>query len=400
MIKRRSIFLSGLLLVDFSFWINIGSSPVQLPSIIDYLIIVFILFTFFQYRIKHPLKLERYGKKFKWITILFIAWSVYLVIESFRAEMFYFQELLKGPYYFLPYFLPIFFLTTSFASEDLLKGLRWGIKLLPALLTIALSVSIALSLNNWYEHYYRLQLFEFWTVPLFLISFLLKKKEKVLVWIYIVFILFLSAYYGRRSWTLDIMLIITAFFLIRFITDKTCLTSLARLMFLSVSLLLILVVFSNQISSLYIFGRGLDIEAIERSRGAVFEDFFGDFNSVGDWMFGRGLNGEVTRHISEDGFGRGIENGYLHTVLKGGNLYFILQWLLFFKVFYLGWFKSNNYLSMSLGALYVIHFLGLVGFNIPAFTFRYIVLWMLVPVLITSDLRRLTNREIIHKLYA
>ena len=125
------------------------------------------------------------------------------------------------------------------------------------------------------------------------------------------------------------------------------------------------------------------------------EDYFEDFSSVSDWVYGRGLNGTIKRTIKKGaGVGKGIENGYLHLILKGGNVYFFFVLYFFLKAFYLGWFKSNNDFTKAFASLLIIHFLGMIGFNIPIFNHRYMLLWLSIPICFSVYYRSLTNQQV------
>jgi hypothetical protein len=257
---------------------------------------------------------------------------------------------------------------------------------------------MSLNQNRWLEHYNLVTIFEGALVILFLSSHILVSyKTKISLFLFVFGILLLSSIYGRRSIFIDYGLILFFYLLIKFQTKNL---SRSRLFLQTFSLIVlgsvIFLILGDSIFNLYIFERGFSKDAWEESRGQVMVDFFSDFKSPIDWIFGRGLDGKVFRTLSksDDMMGSGIENGFLHTILKGGLVYLSLQLIIFLKAFYLGWARSKNDLAKAMASLIPIHILGMVAFNLPSFTVRYILLWVVVSVLLSSDLRLKSNKEI------
>jgi hypothetical protein len=270
--------------------------------------------------------------------------------------------------------------------------------LLPGLL-ILLVILANLNSENWYFHVHLYVLLLFGFPLLFLLmGFFINKKLKILLYIIFILILFIAAFYGRRSLFGDIIFLFAFLQLIKASSKSVSKISL----FLQYSLLFLMIIpiilsYSENIAQLSVFERGISQEGWEKSRGIVVDEFFEDFTSVSDWVFGRGLNGTIKRSIGaskDTGEGKGIENGYLHIILKGGNIYFFFVSYFFLKAFYLGWFKSNNDFTKAFAALLIIHLFGMIGFNIPVFSHRYMLLWLSIPICFSVYYRSLTNQQI------
>lgn len=366
-----------------------------ISSVFKYLISVsFLLSSFFLFLKNKPSWLISNVDKI--IYKLFFIYTLYLLIGSVRAELHYIQDFLVGDLFALPYILPLFLLSTTLSISDLKTYLTIIKKLiLPGV--ICLLVVFA----NLNPEIYSLQgqivhLFLFGLPLIFLLSnFFDNRKTRILFLIAMLFQLFFLAYYGRRTGFADYLFMIVFLHLIQISSTTVSKFSLFLRYFL-LSLIITPAILSNSdsISQLSVIQRGFDEDAWDESRGLVLLDFFEDFVSTKDWVLGRGLNGEVKRTISDSGFGNSVENGYLHVVLKAGNLYFFFILYFFLRAFYLGWFKSNNDFTKAFAALLLIHLFGLIGFNIPEFAHRYILLWVSVPICFSVYYRNLTNRQV------
>lgn len=400
---RKFILLNNLLAYSFILlgifsYVTLTEQKYNIPSVVKYLISLFIILSFLYYWKNYNINLNTF-KSFKIIILLFAAYSIYLLISSFRFNLLYFQNLFGSQLYILPYFFPIIILKTKINTLALIKLFRISIYFIPATLVLFVSVFISLNQVNWLEQFTRVTVFEGALVILFLSSHILlnSHKLKISLFLFVFSIILLSTIYGRRSIFIDYTLILFFFMLIRY-QNKNFSKSYKTIYTFSLIILIsmVLLLTSDSIFNLYIFERGFNMDAWETSRGQVIDEFFRDFNSTKDWIFGRGLNGQVLRSLSKskDGMGSGIENGFLHTILKGGLVYLFLQLIIFIKAFYLGWMKSNNDLAKAMASLIPIHIIGMVAFNLPSFSVRYILLWIVVSVLLTSDLRLKSNKEI------
>jgi predicted membrane protein len=138
----------------------------------------------------------------------------------------------------------------------------------------------------------------------------------------------------------------------------------------------------------------MSISGFEESRSRVFTDFFEDFNSSSDWLFGRGLEGTVRRTIMEEGISNTIENGFLFLILKGGLIYTALFVVILLRASYLGVFKSKNDIVKALASLIFIHVVMMLYFNLPDYSTRYVLIWIFASVCFTPEMRNLSNEEV------
>jgi hypothetical protein len=148
------------------------------------------------------------------------------------------------------------------------------------------------------------------------------------------------------------------------------------------------------LQSTYAFERGFSKAGFEQSRSAVFDDFFEDFKSPSDWIFGRGIEGRVFRSIKSEGSLDIIEQGYLTIILRGGLLYLIPFVLIFINGIYLGLFKSNNDLTKGLAIIALLHLALMFYFNLPDYSTYYIFTWIAVVSCFNAKIRNYSDVEI------
>lgn len=333
------------------------------------------------------------------VYICFSAFTFYLILTSVRFEMFYVQEFLVAELYVLPYLLPIFMLNINLDFNSINQYLSIGKRLLiPGIIVLVL---IVFNLNQeiWLLHVYFYDIFLFgFPIMFLLMNQFHGKRIKILLYLVFTFMLFIASFYGRRSLFAEILFLFAFLQLIQISSKTFSKISLSiRYFLLSVIFVPIILTYYPDFSQLSVFQRGLSQEGWEESRGKVVEEFFEDFNTKSDWVWGRGLNGTIKRSIGsskDSGEGKGIENGYLHLILKGGNVYFLFVLYFFLKAFYLGWFKSKNDFTKAFASLLIIHLIGMIGFNIPVFSHRYMLLWLSIPICFSVYYRELTNQQI------
>jgi hypothetical protein len=160
----------------------------------------------------------------------------------------------------------------------------------------------------------------------------------------------------------------------------------------------VFVLFEPVLSSAYVFQRGFDTASLEASRERVFEDFFIDFSGTNEWLFGRGLDGDILRTITEEGTGKLIENGFLTVILKGGLFYLIPMLIIMLKACYLGFFKSNNDLGKALAALVFIQIISMMMHGLPEYSSHYVLVWVAVAGCFSSAVREPDNEEVFLKM--
>ena len=139
--------------------------------------------------------------------------------------------------------------------------------------------------------------------------------------------------------------------------------------------------------------------AKDDTREYVFDQYFLSMeNSM--WM-GKGIDGTyycplVTEYIDIDPveYRDLIECGYLQVMLKGGavNLFFLLAILV--PAVILGVFFSNNFFSKGCGMLIFLWLVDMGPYGLPAFSLRYILVWICVGVCYDKRIRSMGEASI------
>ena len=376
-----------------------AETALGIPQAVKYALALYFIATLFYLLFKRTQKPSYYG--FMIVpAVIFSLYSLWLVGQTFRLDIRYFQFLLAAKFYVMPFFFPVLLLFIKFDMRFVKYVMHFSLKFIPWLLLVMLTVLAGLNMDVWEEHLYRLHIFNF-ALPLVLLNIHYlsgKSRQRTLLIIYFLGLIAIGSYYGRRGYVLDMMFMFVFYFIL---TSLNRIVSLAKKVRLFVIIALMVFAFFMTFSilknNLYIFERGLDSDAWDETRGAVFTDFFADFGTAsGDWLWGRGLEGKVLRTMDTEngGYGDTIENGYLFTLLKAGGLYLGLMVLMFLRAAYLGWFRSKNQFSKSLAALIFIHLIVMIQFNLPVFSSEYVMIWICVVMAYSKDIRKLDDKQV------
>jgi len=392
------LFIVLLCLVPVYSAISHAQGYMNISSFIKYFITVTFLFVSFSLFLKN--RNSNYFKDIdKFLHYLFIVYTIILIFTSIRFETFYIQEFFVGDLFALPYLLPIFLLNIQLDPLSLNVYFNIGRRLLIIGLVMLIWVLVNLNQESWQIHILLIDVFLFSFPILFLVkSFLFNWKIQYLLYLIFFLFLFVTAFYGRRGVFADLVLI----FVFTQLIDLTS-KRLSKIFIVARYTLMILIIaplilfYYSDVGKLYIFERQFSQKGWEDSRGLVVDEFFSDFKSSEDWIFGRGLNGLVKRSVgaaTDIGKGNVIENGYLQIVLKGGNVYFFFVLYFFTKGFYLSWFKTKNDFTKGFGALFIIYFIGMIGLNQPIIGHRYFLIWLAVPICFSPFYRSLNNEQV------
>lgn len=395
-----TMFVGSLVILNLFHWLSIMEGINNNPNHLLYFISpVFLLIALFYFWHYHQKIIG--GAALRMILFIFVVWSLLLLIGSFRIDSSYFKNILRDRYFFIPFLLSLIILYSRFEVNFFKLFLSFTYRLIffgvitQAFILFTLS---SLYLDNFYELIHRIWIFDLGSALLLLTAHLYKKKGPTyIVLIYYLINLFLSAYFGRRGLMFDILLLLSAMVIIRLKSTSTGIVRRVKILLIMLVLIVVLVrSFGFLTNNLYVFKKGFTQKAWDVSRGQVMDDFFKDFNTTTDWTFGRGLNGTILRRV-EWGTNQGttIENGFLFVIFKGGLLYLLPMMFIFFRSFYLGYFKSKNDLSKALAALIMIQVIGMVSFNLPDYAPRYILVFIAVSAGFNAKIRALTNKEII-----
>jgi len=213
--------------------------------------------------------------------------------------------------------------------------------------------------------------------------------------IYNLLTIYLFAHYGSRGILMDYIILLLFMIVFRLRSPFLEFADRMRIYFAGLIVIILVMAFGYLATSSYVFQRGFSKDAFEESRSVVFQDFFLDFSSTTDWVIGRGLDGTVFRSLNIDEERAGyIENGFLTVTLKGGLLYLIPFILILLRASYLGFFRSNNDMVKAMAALLLIYVMMMIHFNLPAYTTRYVFIWIATSTCFTPVLRNYSNEEI------
>jgi hypothetical protein len=394
----QKLFVWSLLVMKVNAWVSVSEAVYGFPQIFKYIMVVFCLFSFFYMLYQRPLSPSHYGFA-GIIVVIFSLYSLKLAAGTFRTGDRYLQFLLGGQYYVLPFVLPVFILFSRIDMRVISYIIRYSLKFIPVLLLLLLSVLATINPDRWYEHLFRLHIFNF-ALPFVLLNMHYlngrTRQKNMLILLYLGLML-AGAIYGRRGYVLDmIMLFFFYYILLSFSKVVSVGKKVRNYFFVGLAVFVFVLMLGTLSSKLYIFERGLNKEGWDESRGAIFDDFFADFGSnPADWIWGRGLDGKILRSIDPEGGGYGdtIENGYLYIFLKAGGFYLFLMMFLFLQAAYLGWFKSSNQLTKAASAIIIIHVIGMISVNLPVFNAEYAMVWIAVVICNSRAIRRYSDEQ-------
>jgi len=296
----------------------------------------------------------------------------------------------------MPYLVPLFLLFTMFDLEFFGDFFYYSFNFLILAFIIQLFIVLtSLSRQNWEEQASMVRMFDIGSFLLLVTAHICRKKYVFnIAFLYWLLWIIMWLFYGRRGMLLESLFIVVFMIIIRLKSSFTKTADRMKLYFAGMVALMLLVTFGYLLTSTYAFQRGFGSNAIEESRGMVFETFFFDFHTMTDWVFGRGLDGTVLRSFATFEQYTSVENGLLTILLKGGLIYTVSFLFLLFRAFYLGFFKSNNDLTKALAA-YILTYVIIMGyFNVPDYSVHYIFVWISVSACFTPSLRNHTNEEV------
>jgi hypothetical protein len=395
----QRLFVWGLLAMKINAWVSESEYVFGIPQVVKYVLVLFCLFAMGYMMYQRPQTLRYYGVN--GITVaLFCLYSIWLAVGTFKTGGRYLQFLLGAKYYVLPFVMPIFLLLSRYDMRLISYLMKLSLKLLPLNFLCLFSVLATINPDNWYEHLFRLHIFNF-ALPFVLLNihYLLgKNKQRNLLIILYLGLMLVGAIYGRRGYVLDMIFMFAFYYLLMSFNRVVSLARKVRsFVMVGIAVFAFTMALGFLSKKLYIFERGLNKEGWDESRGSVFRDFFSDFGSKpGDWIWGRGLDGRVLRTMDIEGGGYGdtIENGYLYIFLKAGGIYLVMMMLLFLHAAFLGWFKTSNQLTKSASAIIMIHVIGMISFNLPVFNAEYAMIWICVGICYSGEIRRMTDEKV------
>jgi len=389
-------FILALFALNAYLWCSIIEPVYGIPKIIKYgfSTAAIALLLFFSLRSKRRLsELPECP-----VIIWFCVYSIFHLLLSFRPELFYVQEVFASRFYFLPYVFPLLLLAARIDAILLAKVLAVSrFMLVPAIIATAFALSMSTGEHRWSLVSAYLSMFNifFWLL-LFSAHLFQKANVSMGVLFYYVLNLLVIGVYGRRG-GFSIIAIGILFAVWHQAKSRVTSPMSKTLAIVVVCLLLVASLFyGHRLGELQVFQRGISIEGFEQSRSTVIEDYFDDFGGMRDWLVGRGINGTVKRTIRGGDVARGIENGYLTILLRGGLLYLAPMLFLMLRSAYLGYFRSRNDLSRALAIIVGLHFLNMMAFGLPDMSSSYVLVWVAISAGLNPDLRMMDNRMVIY----
>lgn len=159
-----------------------------------------------------------------------------------------------------------------------------------------------------------------------------------------------------------------------------------------------------------------DIKSFERnefnseSHAMVIEDFFNDFDSWPEYLFGRGALGatyspqfvilqEITNTKNNvfgfpPGYRLEIESGYLQTILKTGIVGLLLMIIIAMRAIFLGVFRTKNTFTIICALIVLERYFAMNSGALAEYSMNYILYWISVGGCLSERIRNTSNVEI------
>ncbi len=398
MLRNYKLLLFSFILLNLLNWINWVEFKYGIPQIVKYILSVFVFSTIIYYRLTKPSKLVK-DDLFYPVIIWFLIWSLVLLLSSLLQvnNIIYLQRIFADRFFFIPYLLPLVILYIKFDLVFFKYLFRYAYLLMfPVVLIEIFILLFNLSPADWLKHMEAINIFNIGSSFLLLTAHLSKRRAvSTIVIIYYLLFIILALVYGRRGIVIMILLLLIAMLYLRMRSKVLKLEHRIKIYLIGLLILVLIPILANVISSSYAFERGFSKKGFDESRGLVFRDFYDDFDSVKDWIFGRGIDGRIYRSIltNEETLDI-VEHGYLTVILRGGLLYLVPFIFILLRAAYLGILHSNNDLVKALSILILIHMIMMFYFNLPEYSTNYIFIWISVGVCLTPSIRSQTNHNI------
>ena len=396
--SKNTRLVYGFMILNLFIFSSAFEEVLSIPKIIKYIFSLITLFLFFNfYNKSQRIKFDSFVVNLTSYLFLFV--SIFLLLSSFRFELFYIQEIFGERFYFLPYLLPLLFLFVRYDLYFFRRLLQFSYILILIAIFIQLYI-IAFSLDKSNYVYIVTVISTLSLAPglLLFVSHLYKKSKYTRsALIFFIFLIIITAALGRRGETIESVFMLIWALILRFKSgalskSRRTIILIGSLFFISLTAV---VVYKNS-SNIYLFERGFNQEGFQESRGETIFNFLKEAGSQpNDYLIGRGLNGTFQKFSTGDNkMSRSIEIGYLNILFKGGFLYLVPMMVLFLIAFYKGYFKSNNDLSKALAGIVLWQIIYMVSFGMANFATNYLLLWISVAACLDSRLRKTSNAEI------
>ena len=332
------------------------------------------------------------------VFLWFISYTIILLFTSaLKFEgVIYIQRTLADRAFLIPYLLPVIILFIKFDQDFFSALFRYAsVLMFPVIFFLLYTLIFDLNQPSWLEQFELINLFNVASGFLLLTSHLTKRKyvSKIVILYYILFVV-LSLIYGRRGGVISCVLLLMFMIYVRLRSPLFNIRHRTKMYLAGILIVMFVLSFGYLLKSTYAFERGFSKEGFQESRGAVFTDFFEDFTSTQDWIFGRGIQGRVYRSIYSQGTLDIIEQGFLTVILRGGLLYLVPFVLIFLRAAWLGFFRSNNDLVKALAILVFLHLALMFYFNLPDYSTYYVFIWISITACFNKRMRDYSNADL------
>jgi hypothetical protein len=392
------VILLGFFLFGLKDFAELLSHTLQRALALVGMVFIFGAPFFLKYKIVNPLK----GR----IRILFYAYLWWIVFMIFRP-IFSGQEFsewnfyLGNPYgltsYFLPFVvllgiriisLPKFFKIIFVFSiiGFVFFALNFNTMQAVVLRGITMSLDGEIGLGDLANRYY--YWFSISSLSLLCYEFVDNRYKWFAVFTSL-FMLFLLAYFARRSGVFMFVLYFLGMFYLYLEQSKSRYQFVKILLVLAIISITFVTVTKYSDSTFSILFNRLD----DDSRSDVDETIIKYLTTENAWLFGKGIDGAY-KHPAFDLPRYTHETGYLYLILKGGiiNLFFYVSLLL--HAAYMGFFKTRNRLTKALALYVFFHVVFLIPFGVPSFDLEYLLVWIAFALCESSIWRLMTNQQI------
>lgn len=398
------LFIVSLVLINLFLWTIYceWGQKYGIPPFVKYLL-SFISVTFIIiYRLSHPSKPDS-GGLFKPMFFIFVGWSSILLVmvtinphSELWPGLSYLQRILGQQFFVIPYVVPLLLLYTKFDLKFFSQLFYFSLLLLIPAILIQLYVILisGISVGDW-EQQRRTMIFDIGGIFLLLTAHISRRRYVFNIAIlYFILMIYLYVQWGRRAMLLDAILLLCAMLVLRLRSVYLNLNDRMKIYFAGFAVILIILAFGNIAQSTYVFQRGFTKDALDQSRGFVYEAFFLDMDTANEWIFGRGLGGSIAREADTDRVVDFVESGFLVLIYKGGLLYMIPFLVILLRASYLGLWRSKNDLIKALSIQLPIYIFSMYAWNWPEFSTKYVFMWISVTACLDPQMRNLSNEEI------
>lgn len=347
-------------------------------------------------------KLKIEDVSLKILFVLYMCWSVFIVIQGVKFDYETIKLMLFNPFrgIFL-YFVPLILFYP--------KKISYYVKLIEAILVLSgiylililIFIKDLLIMGNNVTSQGLIENFsQFLAIPagFVLLTFVYYKRKLNLFALFIISITFILAVIRARRGLMFITMTMLLFsYLVYQIANKTKVvnTVISFFVLIIIAYSAILVYERNRKDTFSLITERFE----QNTRSRVEEYFYQDLKPV-DWVFGKGMLGEYFCPGVEEGVGRVtiyrsvIETGYLQVILNSGLIGLVLLLLILIPAMIRGFFRSKNILSKTAAIWIFLFLLYMYPGSFVIFSVYYILVWISVGICYSDQIRNMSDNDI------